>query len=198
MPAPIYSAADYQQSLANLAPTGRAWPRDPGSTLMGIFGALSPSYARNSASALALLEDVVPTQTLNLLPEWEASLGLPETYAPVGQTVAQRQSAVSAKWAARGGQSQAYFTHLAATLGVAITITQFAPARVGVLRVGQPLYGVAWAHTWQINMPTFVVQPFRVAENSVGDALNTWGTTYVQQRLMAASPAHTNLIFNYT
>jgi uncharacterized protein YmfQ (DUF2313 family) len=194
---PLFGSSDYQQAMLKLLPRGRAWRRDTDSVLVALLGALAPTYVRSNASANQLLVDTLPTTTLNLLPEWEESLGIPDACTPTGQTVAQRQQAVSAKWAARGGQSQAYFIKLALTLGYVTTITQFTSFKVG-MRVGLPIYGAAWDFAWQVNVPTYTPQYFRTGINSTGDALATFGSTYLQCRLRALAPAHTTVIFNYS
>jgi uncharacterized protein YmfQ (DUF2313 family) len=193
--APDYSAADIQAGLASLAPQGRAWSRDAGSSFMLSLGALSPTHQRSAIAAAALLVDAVPTTTTALLPEWEFSLGLPDRDAPPTQTISERQAAAAAKWAARGGQTPAYFIRLAAILGYVITITQFAPFKFGQT-FGSPLLGGAWAHAWQANVPTFTVQPFQFGD-AFGTAFASFGGTYLQRKILSGSPAHTVLIFNY-
>lgn len=192
-----FGTRDYQGAMLALLPRGRIWRRELGSILARVLGALAPTYARSTEVANGLLVDVVPTTTNDLLPEWEASLGLPDGCAPAGQSVSQRQAAVGAKWAARGGQSAAYFVSLAARLGYPITITMFAPSRFGQ-PFGRPFGGEAWAHAWQVHAPTFTIQRFRFGADSFGSPFASFGNTYLQCRLQAAAPAQTAILFSYS
>lgn len=201
MPVPLYSDADYLAALQALMPRGRAWPRDPDALQTALLASLTPTYTRNGARAAALLVDAFPVAPVELLPEWEASLGLPDPclgvpVPPLG--VPARQAQVAARFIAGGGQSIAFFETYALTLGYAITITEFAPFRVGRSRVGTPLYGTDWWFTWQVNAPTFTIRSFRVNHDTVGTALRSWDSTALQCELQRLAPAQTTLIFSYS
>lgn len=161
------------------------------------LAALAPTYARLSARDANLLTDAFPATAVELLPEWEASLGLPDPCAGIAPTTEARQGQVVARLTARGkNQSAGYFINFAATLGYAITITQFTAYTVGH-PVGTPVYGAAWANAWQVNAPTYTIDPFR-AGDAVGVPLATFGSTALQCELQRLSPAHTTLLFNYS
>ncbi|PRZ56191.1 uncharacterized protein YmfQ (DUF2313 family) [Paraburkholderia fungorum] len=197
MSAPNYSAADYLSAMQALMPRGRVWPKDSDATQTQVLGGLVQVYARNTARANNLLVDAFPGMSAELLPEWEATLGLPDPCAGVAPTVAARNAQVLARFTGLGGQSAAYYISYAATLGYAITITEFAPARVGQSRVGQPLCGPAWAFAWQINAPLNTVIRSRVGTARAGDPLASWGNAVLQCELTEIIPAHTIPIFAY-
>jgi uncharacterized protein YmfQ (DUF2313 family) len=198
MSAPSYVVADYEATLAKLAPTGRAWPPDAATVVQQSLAALAPTPFRAYQRATNLLTDAFPSTADELLPEWEASLGLPDPCAGESPTIALRQAQVTARFTAGGGQSIAYFVNFAKTLGYDITITQFSPFRVGVSTVGTPLYGEAWAFAWQVNAPQFTISYFGVSISAVGEPLATWGNTVLQCELQRLAPAHTTVIFNYS
>ncbi len=156
-----------------------------------------PVYQRQAARAAYLLQDAFPVTPIELLPEWEDTLGLPDPCAGPSPSLQVRQQQVAARFVASGGQTTAYFISVAATLGYPITITEFAPFRVGQT-VGQPLYGDAWAHAWQVNAPTFTITRFEVGRDTVGEALASWGNTVLQCELNRLKPAQTTLLFNYS
>ena len=86
---------------------------------------------------------------LRLLPEWEASLlDYPNPMLGPLEDLAARQFAVCAKFTMRGGASRDYFIGLAASLGLDITIQQFAPFYASFNRVGDRLFDNAWAFVW--------------------------------------------------
>ncbi|WP_406867209.1 YmfQ family protein [Paraburkholderia fungorum] len=198
MSAPNYSAADYLSAMQALMPRGRVWPKDSDATQTQVLSGLVQVYARNTARANNLLVDAFPGTSAELLPEWEATLGLPDPCAGVAPTVAARNAQVLARFTGLGGQSAAYYISYAATLGYAITITEFAPARVGQSRVGQPLCGPAWAFAWQINAPLNTVIRSRVGTARAGDPLASWGNAVLQCELTEIIPAHTIPIFAYS
>lgn len=198
MSAPQYSAADYLAALQSLMPRGRVWPRDGAATLTKALAGLTPVYERQNARANQLLVDAFPASTLELLPEWEETLGLPDPCAGVSPSVAQRRAQVVARLIAVGGQSAPYYIAYALALGYVITIKNFVPARAGILRAGDPLNGPAWAHAWQVNAPLNTIRRMQAGTGRAGDALATWGNAVLECALREVMPAHTVLIFSYS
>jgi uncharacterized protein YmfQ (DUF2313 family) len=198
MAAPNYSAADYLSAMQALMPRGRVWPKDSDATQTQMLSGLVQVYARNTARANNLLVDAFPASTEELLPEWEATLGLPDPCAGLSPTIQQRQAQVLARFTAAGGQSAAYYISLAATLGYVITITQFAPFRFGQSTFGTPLYGVAWAFAWQVNAPTFSINQFKFGVDVFGEPFSYWSNNVLQCELQRFAPAHTYLLFKYS
>jgi uncharacterized protein YmfQ (DUF2313 family) len=195
--APTLTAADFLRAFQALLPRGRVWPRDQDAVQTKTFAGLAPSYERNYNRAVYLLTDAFPAAATELLPEWELTLGLPDPCAGTSPTIQQRRNQVVARFANGGGQSIPYFINFAAQLGYTITITQFAPARVGQSRVGQPLCGTDWAFAWQVNAPLNTVYKSRVGTARAGDPLVAWGNAVLECELRAIMPAHTIPIFAY-
>lgn len=197
MPAPNYSAADYLSAMQALMPRGRVWPKEPDATMTQVLTGLVQVYARNNARANHLLVDAFPATAVELLPEWEATLGLPDPCAGVAPTIQARQAQVVARFAGSGGQSQAYFIGYAANLGYTVTITQFTPFRVGQQRMGNQLGLQDWAFTWQINSALNTITYFRTGLSGAGEPLASWGNAVLQCELAEIKPAHTYLNFAY-
>lgn len=192
-----YSAEDYQRAIQGLMPRGAVWPRDSDAVQSKVFAGLTQVYARNTARALALLIDGLPATTLELLPEWELTLGLPSACAGPNPTLQGRRNQVVARFTDSGGQSVAHFIELAKNLGYDVTIDQFCPNRMG-RSFGRPFGGVDWAHTWQVNAPEFTRQGFRFGGAKFGEPFSSWGNTVLLCELRAISPAHTILNFSYS
>lgn len=197
MLAPNFKAADFLAAMQALLPRGRVWPRDQDAVQTKTLSGLAPSYERQTARANYLLVDAFPSTTYELLPEWESTLGLPDPCAGPAPSLAQRRAQVIARFTSVGGASIAQLVAFAASLGYPISITQFAPARAGQLRVGQPLSGVAWAFAWQINAPLNTVVRARAGSAVAGDPLASWGNSVLECELRAVMPAHTIPIFSY-
>lgn len=194
---PAYLAADYLAAAQSLAPRGRVWPKEISATFTATLAGLAPTYERQNARANNLLVDAFPTTTLELLPDWESSLGLPDPCIGSQPTIQQRRDQVVARFIAGGGQSVAFFTAFALALGYPITITQYSPSRFGML-FGGVFGGDAWAHTWQVNAPSFTVQPFLFGADGFGEPFANWQNTVLQCEIQRLAPAHTVVVFNYS
>lgn len=132
------------------------------------------------------------------LGEWERVLGLPDPcVAGENLAVRQRIAAVVAKLRGLGGQSRAFFIQLAASLGYAVTITEFRPPRAGFAVAGTPVYGEGWTSAWMINAEPVTVHAAEAGSAAAGEALAVWGNKLLECRMRSMQPAHTTLIFSY-
>ena len=149
------SSSDYQAGFADLLPSGPAWPRDPESVLMTLLGGLAGIWGDvvdERANTLLTVESD-PRIALQLLPDWETAFGLPDPCSAEVATLTSRNAALVAKMTNQGGQSAAYFIALAASMGYAITITEYAPVMCGVSRCGDTRpggVGTLDAYRWEI------------------------------------------------
>lgn len=198
MTAPAYTCADYLSALQALLPRGRVWPREPAAAQTQALSGLTPVYERSNARANQLLVDAFPATTYELLPEWEAALGLPDPCVGPGPTLQVRRAQVVARFAGSGGQSVAYMISYALNLGYAITITQFAPARAGQLRAGQQCGDNAWAHAWRVNAVLNASYAFRAGLSAAGEPLSIIGNTVLECELKQIAAAHTTVFFKYS
>ncbi|PMQ04152.1 hypothetical protein DyAD56_15805 [Dyella sp. AD56] len=198
MTATVYSPSDFQGAMWALMPRGRAWSREPGSVQDQTIACFAPSYARNTQAAINLLADAFPSTALDLIPEWQETLGLPDPCAGPAPTLIQQRLQIVARLTATGGQSVPYFIGFAAALGYQVTITQYAPFRCGQSRAGQQLGGTDWFFTWAINAPLNTITKFLAGQATAGEALGSWGNAVLQCELQAAAPAHTVLQFHYS
>ncbi|WP_454833146.1 YmfQ family protein [Pseudomonas veronii] len=132
------------------------------------------------------------------LADWERVLALPDPcLVGVSQSVRQRVQAVVSKLQARGGQSRPFFIALAKALGYDITITTFRPARAGIARAGDRLYGGDWDYAWRVNAPAVTVNYARAGLTAAGDPLASWGNKILECRLSQMKPAESTLLFGY-
>jgi uncharacterized protein YmfQ (DUF2313 family) len=198
MAAPSYSAADFVSAFQALAPRGRVWPRDADAVQTALLKGLAPTYEREVEAGNGLLVDAFPASTNQLLPEWEASLGLPDPCAGPGATPEDRRNQVVARFANSGGQSVAFFIAYAAALGYPITITQYASSRFGSYRFGQTRYGVLWDFFWQVNADLFDVGFATFGLSRFGDLFASWGHLVLECEFNTIKPAHTVVAFAYT
>jgi uncharacterized protein YmfQ (DUF2313 family) len=181
--------------LQSLLPQGRAWPRDEDATLTALLRGLAKSMADAHTRQINLLVDGFPATTEELLPEWEATLGLPDPCAGPLALVSERVAQVVARIKGKGGQSIPYYIQFAADLGYTITITEFAPYRVGH-PIGVPIFGEAWAHAWEVNAPAFTVRYFRTGIDTAGTPLADWAGGVLACELNRIKPGQTILFFS--
>jgi uncharacterized protein YmfQ (DUF2313 family) len=147
-----YTADDYAGAIRALLPRGRVWQVEQGSAQQRLILALAQTWARLDASARALLDDSLPGSNLDLVEEWEATLGLPDPCAGEDATIVQRAAQVLSRFVAGGGQSIAFFVSFAAALGFEITISMVSPFRADVSTVETPLYGEEWLYVWVVTV----------------------------------------------
>ncbi len=194
---PLFGDSDFQQAMQRLLPPGRAWRVDTTSNLSALLLALAPTYTRSTAAAAQVLVDADPDTTVNLLDEWEESLGLPDPCTPLNPSLTQRQAAVRAKWGGRGGLNTGYFIALAANLGFTITITEFRPFAADMACDG-PDYDPAWGSAWQVNAPQVTTLYFSAYQSNADDPLETYDSAELICRLVTNAPAETTVIFQFT
>ena len=195
------TAEDFLWQFQRLLPRGRIWHRGWGTTQAADLLTLMPTWVRLNGRANDLIVDAFPCTTRELLPEWEATLGLPDPCVePPLSTIQQRVAAVCAKFRARGGQSVPYFLELAESLGYDVSITTYQPFRVGINRVSEPLYGPEWAFAWKVTihgLPDVAIY-FRVGTSTVGERLRTVRSNTLQCIFESIKPAHTEIVWSYT
>jgi len=196
MAAPNFTVADFRRALLALFPTGPIWSREPGGLLYQLCNAWAGTYQRCAASATQLLADAFPATTAALLPEWQASLGLPDPCAGNTQSTELARNQVVARLTDNGGASAAYYVAFAKTLGYDITIKTHAPARAGQLRAGQPVNGRDWAFVWTVSADGVQSVPFRAGQSAAGDPLQSWEGGVLVCELQSRAPAHTILQFD--
>lgn len=192
----LFPAEAYREALLKLLPRGRVWPKDPGSLQFAVMAALAPTFERLDARAQTLLLDEFPTRCVELLPEWEATLGLPDPCEGEDQTLQQRRAQVIIKLFDGGGQTKGYYLTVLARLGYeGATITEFAPFRAEVSAVETPLYSEDWWYVWQVNLPELRTFYFQADVSAVGEPLEAYSESAVFCVFDAIKPAHTYVVF---
>jgi len=191
MSIPTYNARQFLSAALKTLPRGRAWPRTLTGTMARVLSGYMPTPARVTTAAAGMVADVFPSTALSILDAWESTLGLPDPCAGESPTIALRQAQVTARFADSGGSSIPYYINFAATLGYQITVQEFAPARVGVVRIGTPIYGPDWAFAWRVMSPGYTPIDARIGTARIGDPLMSWGNFVLKCEINARSPAHT-------
>lgn len=187
MAAPLYSAADYLSALQALMPRGRVWSRDLSTVQSKVLAGLTKSYELQNARSNNLLVDAFPKTANELLPEWEASLGLPSPAVGPAPSIQARQTLVVARFVGAGGVSIPCFVNYAALLGYTVTIQSHAPFRCGQSHCGQSVGGVEQMYSWTIKTSGATVTPF-----------GAYGPAVLQSELQRIAPPYSVLNFIFT
>lgn len=190
---------DFAAALAALYPRGPAWPRDPDSTQARYRAALADIQAAFHAD-LSNLADVElnPFQTDELLPDWEDEFGLPDPCVPQPQSTDQRHAALVSRIADPGGLNAQRYVELAASIGYAITITEFTPFVAGVGACGGPTYDLDWRFVWQVNGATSPISSVMRADSACNDSLQTWGDSALECLINSRNRPSRIVLFNYS
>ncbi|KQN00577.1 YmfQ family protein [Sphingomonas sp. Leaf25] len=178
-PRPRYSGQDYAGAAQALLPTGRVWPAGD-SVQASVFRAFAETFVRSDGVAGALLDTALPGSVTPMLPEWEATLGLPDRCAGEHPDLQQRLDQVRGRFFGAGGQSRQRFIDFAAALGFTITITNYAPFRAGLSTVGNPIASDAWTFVWGV---------------TIVETTGALSPAVLQCEFEAVKPAETTLIF---
>lgn len=196
----VRTSADYLTVLQQLLPPGSALTRHPEAVLTQVLLAIADVLAPVDAAIARLYDEADPRTTNQLLPDWERVAALPDpAVGNAQQSLVERRAWLMMRLTSIGGQSIAYFVGLAASLGVAITISEFQPWGCGYGQTGRDQVsgdGALWTH-WQVNMPPRIVYLFQVGASQVGDPLGYARMGAIEALFARFKPAHTTLTFNY-
>jgi len=192
------SETEYLAQARALLPPGPAWPRDQQAYISRLLLGLSVEFARVDARASSLLNEADPRSTVELLIDWERVAGLPDGClldAGFVPSTEQRRASLVSRLTMQGAQSLTYFGELAASLGYMVTVSEFDVFDVND-DVSDLIYGVAWAHVWQVQSVLNQPVSFFVT-STVADPLASWSNVALECVLNRFKPAHSVLLFSY-
>ena len=143
-----HSVADWTNAIMLQMPRGDIWSRDQTGPLYKYAAGYASRLQRVEQSADQLLDEMRPETTQQLLPEWEAYLGLPEC-SLTGQTVDTRRNAVVEKYHRKGGLQSWAIEELAALLGFTIEVQEIFPHHC-LRGCTYPLYEAKYRHVMRV------------------------------------------------
>jgi len=191
------STQRYQQQLQALLPPGAALLASPGSELEQLLGYLAERLAAVDRRAAWLLAEADPRRALALLPEWEASLDLPDRCTAGDAAIAARRAAVVSKLTDPGGARLPRYLQLLASLG-------YGRARISRHRYHHcemdceaPLNDIGWRHSWTLHLPLAVQVVEASCESGVEEPLRHWGDTLIDCVLHREAPAVSTVLIAY-
>lgn len=196
-----HSTEAWRAQMLSLLPPGLAWPRDDDAQLGRVMGGFAEEFARIEGRAAQLLDECHPISALEMLQDWERVLGLPDACVPVTGSIRERQMAAATRFAAEGGQSIAYYTALAATLGFQVEISEF-HAFTADSDCTEMCCDDDWSFVWQVDVVEGddlgdISDAWFNADSNADEYVRSFGSTQLECLIGRARPAHTLVLFSY-
>jgi uncharacterized protein YmfQ (DUF2313 family) len=112
-------------ALEKHLPLGVAWQafRTPGANAYKLWGAFADAYEDAWRVICRVATELDPRTTIDLLPEWERSLGLPDPCFPPAETIEQRRARILFRLTKKRWSSVQDWKDLAALFGLVVRIT---------------------------------------------------------------------------
>ena len=196
MVAPVGRSA-YLGQLHALMPRGRAWPHHRGAVLSQLLDAIAAQFAGVDEHGAALLDDQLASRTIDLLPEWETDVGLPDDCSSLASSIALRRAAVVSKLIAQPDLSPSSYISIGRTFGIDILVEHLDQTRAGLIP-NLDTSGGKWRFVWWITIPTSAdIVRFNMLSDFNTPFRSVARNTELECRLQKASPAHTMLYISY-
>ena len=173
----------YDESVWAALPPGRIWRQLRESNLYQLIVSICrPLFDLRQRVDDLMIREIDPRSTVELLPEFERMLGLPDPCAPAAQTLQERRARVIQKLTLQPGPQLQYLQFLASTLGYTnVSITETGPYEL----------------TCEVPEPRLT--RFRCGSSRCGDLLGKIDrASDLECLLNEEKPAHLALIFNYS
>jgi uncharacterized protein YmfQ (DUF2313 family) len=175
----VISATDWRINLRKLLPRGRLWRFLLGGWLDSTLLAMADVLAQFEADANRLPLEADPRTTCKLLPDWEASCGLPDDCLPGGGTHQQRRNAIVGKLRATGGCNFTYYIQLALAYGYTITCEDLD------------------TDYWRVNSPLPSGLVNSTCDMGCDDPIEVFGVAQLECLIKRVKQSHTEVIFAY-
>ena len=158
-----HSVDQWGDALLQQMPRGKAWPRDHDAYLPKYVRGFAKRLADLELSADGLLLEMRPETTVQLLPEWETYLGLPECEV-TEQSFERRRAAVVEKYHRKGGLQTWQIEQIAAALGFTVKVYEQWPHHV-LRDVNYPLYPASTRFVLRVDVYGIPEERFTVLDN---------------------------------
>jgi len=211
------TGTDYLRQLQALLPVGGAWTREPGAVLTELLDGKAVELARVHNRLVDLVDEADPQTTLELLPDWERVVGLPDCCLGIADTIDARRALVLGRLTARGGQSDAYFRSICAAAGWTIETADYSHFVAGEAEAGDMLLegdgeefeaggSIAgdslglfdWWHAWRVSGDPSESTWFEADASVAGDAIDWSDNPVVRCLIERFKPAHTRAVYAWT
>ncbi|OLF55423.1 YmfQ family protein [Pseudomonas chlororaphis] len=194
-----HTADEYLQQLRGLLPIGPAWSLEMAPEIDRILAGVAIEFSRLDARAVDLQNEMDPSGVSELVPDWEAIMGLPDPCLGLNPAFEDRRLAVRRRLVEVGGQSRAYFIDVALSQGYPnATISEHRAPRMGRSRFGTARFGTWLAQfMWTLNTGGRQRQGRRFGASYWGERFGSNPGDALECQIRQKTPAHTMVLFNY-
>ena len=187
----------YRDQLHALLPSGPAWSPEAGTVLDLLLDALASQMAGVDSAGVNLLDEIRPPTTVDLLPDWERVVGLPDICSVLGSTITVRRASLLEKLVTKPTLNASEFVRIGRTFGVEIVVEEHDQTRADAI-MGLDTTNGKWRFVWWISIPTSADVVRLTTLSTVKTPFRSVGrNTEMECRLQNAAPAHTHLVIGY-
>lgn len=129
----------YIELYKNFLPRGRLWRNKNSPPFSDLIGGMNVEPCRVDERVFDFFKEIDPSQTVEMLPEWENALGLPDECTPAGLTDDERRAQIVQKLTNVGGLSEPFYEFVIGRLGLTGDVFNNLAFVVGRSTVGQAL-----------------------------------------------------------
>ena len=196
----VRNAAQYEAQLRALLPQGPAWDPERVPELALVLSGIAVELARIDARVMALTAEMDPARVTELVPDWEAVMGLPDECLGNSPSFGDRQLAVQQRLTAVGSQRAEYFVSIARGQGYPnATVTQPRAPRFGRSRFGKAHFGTWSAQfMWTLNTGGRQRLGRRFGVSYWGERFGVNPGSALECLINRYAPAHTVVHINYS
>lgn len=184
---------DYRDAGLQLLPRGYAWDKELGSENAKLHLGFGYEFSRIESTGELLLREVIPSDAMLLLKEWEEFAGLPDCSIDETATVEMRHQALSAKIKMTPSLCSKFLEKIATDRGYTIKIVDRYPHHC-MRGVNYPLN--PWHNWWIAYVQVFnYTSHYMTVLDNVNTHLKVSDYGDLQCLLERYKPAHINLIY---
>lgn len=202
----------YKELIKRLFPQGKAWNYVLDDDWGGLVEGLSAEAARLEERGFAFLNEMDPTQTFEMIDNWERLLKIPDECTPSSYepTLYERRVRILQKLSTGGGQSKPFFQLIASQLGYdtsILDVVNFKDFRAGEGRAGDRISNstlpgggtnaAGWAYTFAVQAPASLSRKFLAGQGRAGDPLTLTNNETLECVIRKFAPAHVTVLFFY-
>jgi uncharacterized protein YmfQ (DUF2313 family) len=193
------TAEQYREQLRGLLPSGPAWDPELVPEIELLLQGVAVEFSRIEGRAVDLLNEMDAASVSELVPDWEAVMGLPDACLGANPAFDDRRLAVRRRLFEVGGQSPAYFIEIAVSQGYPnATITEHRAPRMGRSRFGSAHFGTWSAQfMWTLNTGGRQRQGRRFGISYWGSRFGANPANALECLIRRPAPAHTVVYINY-
>lgn len=186
---PPRDAESYALEQLAALPRGSIWPRDLSGRWGGFLLGSSEELARVRGASEILLRELDPTTTADMLTDWEQAYGLPDPCVALPATTEERRRRLVQLVRMKASTRPKFLTRIAHDLGFDVLLEEFAPATMGISRMGATMDGEDWRWVIFCHSPPTAVFPAYMGVSHCGEYLLDFGNDPLECVLRRHIPA---------